>query len=59
MSLLAALAGAIKEIPPEFQAEASSFAAKSESFSRLTDEEKTTLDEFVKFLKEEENKSAG
>jgi transcriptional regulator with XRE-family HTH domain len=56
---LAALAGAIKEIPPEFQAEASRFAAKSESFSRLTDEEKVTLDEFVKFLREEEHKSAG
>lgn len=56
---LAALAGAIKEVPPEFQAEASRFAAKSESFSRLTDEEKATLDEFVKFLREEEHKSAG
>lgn len=50
---LAALAGAIKDIPPDFQAEASRFAAKSESFSRLTDEEKVTLDEFVKFLRDE------
>ena len=55
---LAALAGAVKEIPPEFQAEASRFAAKSESFSRLTDEEKVTLDEFVKFLRDEGKKSA-
>ncbi|MBI5604272.1 MAG: helix-turn-helix domain-containing protein [Deltaproteobacteria bacterium] len=55
---LAALAGAIKEIPPEFQAEASRFAAKSESFSNLTDEEKVTLDEFVKFLKDERKKIA-
>jgi len=50
---LAALAGAIKDIPPEFQAEASRFAAKSESFSKLTDEEKVTLDEFAKFLRDE------
>jgi len=52
-SKLAALAGAIKEIPPEFQAEASRFAAKSESFSMLTDEGKVTLDEFVKFLRKD------
>jgi transcriptional regulator with XRE-family HTH domain len=51
---LAALAGAIKDIPPDFTAEASSFAAKSESFSKLTDEEKLTLDEFVKFLRIDE-----
>ncbi|MFH1490447.1 MAG: helix-turn-helix domain-containing protein [Pseudomonadota bacterium] len=56
---LAALAGAFQDITPDFQAEASRFAAKSESFSRLTDEEKVTLDEFVKFLKDEENKSDG
>lgn len=55
---LAALAGAIKEIPPEFQVEASRFAAKSESFSKLTDEEKVTLDEFVKFLKDGRKKVA-
>lgn len=49
----AALAGVIKNIPPEFREEASSFAAKSESFSKLTDEEKRILDEFVKFLRTE------
>ncbi|NQT55892.1 MAG: helix-turn-helix domain-containing protein [Desulfobacteraceae bacterium] len=55
---LAALAGAFKDIPPEFKNEASSFAAKSESFSKLTDEEKQTLDEFVKFLRDEGKKNA-
>jgi len=54
---IAALAGAIKDIPPEFKAEASMFAAKSESFSNLTEEEKRTLDEFVKFLRTERKKS--
>jgi transcriptional regulator with XRE-family HTH domain len=49
----AALAGVIKDIPPEFREEASSFAAKSESFSKLTGEEKRILDEFVKFLRTE------
>lgn len=52
---LAFLAGAIKEIPPEVQAEASRFAAQSESFSKLTDEERRTLDEFVKFLRTEDS----
>jgi len=56
---LAALAGAIKDVSPEFRGEASMFAAKSESFSKLTDEEKRTLDEFVKFLRTEERKSDG
>lgn len=48
---LAVLAGAIKDMPPAIQAEASRFAAQSESFSKLTDEERRTLDEFVKFLR--------
>ena len=48
---LAILAGAIKEMPPKLQTEASRFAAQSESFSKLTDEERSTLDEFVKFLR--------
>ncbi len=48
---LAVLAGAIRDIPSGLQKEASSFAAKSESFSKLTDQERQTLDEFVKFLK--------
>jgi transcriptional regulator with XRE-family HTH domain len=52
---LAFLAGAIKEMPLEVQAEASRFAAQSESFSKLTDEERRTLDEFVKFLRAEDS----
>lgn len=55
---LATLAGAFKDVSPEFKHEASSFAAKSESFSKLTDEEKQTLDEFVKFLRDEGKKNA-
>jgi transcriptional regulator with XRE-family HTH domain len=47
------LAGATKEIPPEFTAEASRFAAQSESFEKLTHEEKKILDAFVTFLKTE------
>ena len=52
---LAALAGAITDIPLVFRQQASSFAAKSESFSKLTNEEKKILDEFVKFLRTEVN----
>ncbi len=50
---LALLAGAIKEVPPGFCQQASSFAAKSESFSKLTEDERRILDEFVKFLRTE------
>ncbi len=50
---LAVLAGAIKEIPQSFRDEASRFAAQSESFSKLTDEEKEFIDRFVAFLREE------
>jgi transcriptional regulator with XRE-family HTH domain len=52
---LAALAGAIADIPLAFRQQASSFAAKSESFSKLTNEEKKILDEFVRFLRTEVN----
>jgi transcriptional regulator with XRE-family HTH domain len=52
---LAVLAGAIKDMPPAMQTEASRFAAQSESFSKLTDEERHTLDAFVKFLREEDS----
>ena len=51
---LATLAGAVRSIPDNMQEQASRFAAKSDSFSKLTSEEKQALDEFVKFLKEEE-----
>ncbi len=52
---LAVLAGAIKEMPHRLEAEVSRFAAQSESFSKLTDEERHTLDEFVKFLRSEDS----
>lgn len=51
---LAILAGAIVDIPRPFREEASKFAAKAESFSNLSPEEKRTLDEFVRFLKTED-----
>ena len=51
--MLALLAGAIKGMPPALYQQASSFVAQSESFSKLTNEEKKLLDEFVKFLRTE------
>ena len=51
--MLAVLAGAITDIPPSLRQRASSFAANSDSFSKLTSEEKKLLDEFVRFLREE------
>ncbi len=51
---LAILAGAVLDISQPLRAEASRFAAKSESFSKLTSEEREILDEFVKFLKHEQ-----
>ncbi len=53
---LAVLAGAITEIPSSLRQRASSFAANSDSFSKLTNEEKKLLDEFVRFLREEVTK---
>ncbi len=50
---LALLAGAINDVPAAFSQQASSFAAQSESFSKLTHEEKELLDDFVKFLRTE------
>lgn len=47
------LAGAVREVSPDLSREASRFAAKAESFAKLTDEERQTLDEFIKFLKSE------
>ena len=52
---LALLAGAITDVPVTFRQRASSFAAKSESFSKLTSGERKILDEFVKFLRAEVN----
>lgn len=48
---LAELAGAIAEVEPSLREQASRFAAQSDSFAKLTSEEKRTLDEFVRFLK--------
>lgn len=45
------LAGAVKDVPAEMQECASRFAAHSESFSKLTAEEKKALDEFMQFLR--------
>jgi hypothetical protein len=50
---LLVLAGAVKDIPQAFSEQASRFAAQSESFAKLTKEEKKVLDEFVKALKAE------
>lgn len=47
------LAGAVKDVPADMSACASRFAAHSESFSNLTEEEKQALDEFMQFLKTE------
>lgn len=52
---LAVLAGAIKNMPPKMEQEASRFAAQSESFAKLTEEERKTLDEFVRFLRSEDS----
>ena len=51
---LGVLAGGIKDLSDPVITEASNFAAKSESFAKLTSEEKRTLDEFIKFLRSEE-----
>lgn len=48
---LNALAGAVKEIPEGLRREASRFAAKAESFVSLSEEEKKSLDEFMKALR--------
>jgi transcriptional regulator with XRE-family HTH domain len=48
---LNALAGATIDIPEDIRREASRYAAQSESFTSLTEEEKKSLDSFVKFLR--------
>lgn len=50
---LAELAGVVAAVEPSLREQASRFAAQSESFAKLTPEERRTLDEFVKFLKSE------
>jgi transcriptional regulator with XRE-family HTH domain len=51
---LAALAGAFRDVPQEVVQSASRFAAQSESFARLTDEERAALDQFIQVLKAEQ-----
>ena len=48
---LAALAGALKEIPPELRNRASKFAVQSDAFAKLSTDERKALDEFMRFLK--------
>lgn len=50
---LATLAGAFGESPPDIVESASRFAAQSESFVKLTNEEQKALDEFMKVLRKE------
>jgi len=50
---LAELAGAVVKVHDEMRDQASRFAAQSDSFSKLTDEEKRILDDFVIFLSSE------
>jgi transcriptional regulator with XRE-family HTH domain len=50
---LAVLAGAVREVPASLRDRASRFAAQSDSFSKLTNEERQVLDEFVGFLRSE------
>ena len=48
---LAVLAGAIRDVPDSMRQQVARFAAQSESFSELTNEERRVLDEFVGFLR--------
>lgn len=48
---LAALAGAFREIPEDIKKSAARYAAQSESFAKLTKQERKALDDFVKALK--------
>jgi transcriptional regulator with XRE-family HTH domain len=47
------LAGAVKQVPEDLVEQASRFAAQSDSFARLTSEEKKALDQFIAFLRTE------
>jgi transcriptional regulator with XRE-family HTH domain len=50
---LAALAGAIREVPEVVREEAARYAAQSESLAKLSREERRLLDRFVRFLKKD------
>ncbi len=48
---LAVLVGAFKQVPNELMKEASRFVAQSDSFDKITNEEKKLVDGFIKILK--------
>ncbi len=50
---LAILCGAVRDVPERVREQASRFAAMSDSFTKLTPEERKDLDSFVKFLRSE------
>lgn len=50
---LAELVGAIKQVSDDVRHEASRFAAQSDSFAKLTKEERKILDDFMRFLRDE------
>ena len=50
---MAMLAGAVRDVSTDVAQHASRFAAQSESFAKLTTEEKLVLDEFMKVLRTE------
>jgi transcriptional regulator with XRE-family HTH domain len=49
---LAVLVGAFKKVPNELMKEASRFVAQSDSFDKITNEEKKLVDGFIKILKQ-------
>jgi transcriptional regulator with XRE-family HTH domain len=51
---LAELAGAVSKVDDELRDRVSRFAAQSDSFAKLTSEEKRILDDFVIFLRDKE-----
>lgn len=50
---LMVLVGAVQDVPEKVAQRASRFAAQSESFAKLSDDERKALDDFVEFLKTE------
>ena len=50
---LAELVGAIKRVGDDLRQEASRFAAQSDSFAKLTKDERKILDDFMRFLRDE------
>jgi len=48
--LLAALAGTIKNVPPELKRQANRFTTQSDAIAKLSNAERKALDEFMRFL---------